>query len=199
MVADRSKIDHDRLRFEFVDMLFALAIAEVATHVSELLSKGGTLFAAPSAWFDLGLAFLLIVMSWIGWSNSAGMQSVPAATDVFSWPFVVLLIDVALVVVYYILVKGVEMPGQRGGHCLGFRRKRSAVRCGHLFSLRPVGFHYEGDFGQRFGESPRQRPRMVFECASAILAAWTGLARLFRSGIRNSAPLREWSSGQWDC
>jgi hypothetical protein len=108
------QVDHDRLRFVFVDMLFALAVAEVATHVSALVKAGQTPFSAPSAWTNLALALCLIAMSWVGWSNSEVMCHIKAATDVFSRSFVVLLTDVLLVIVYYVIAQGVEQPDPTG-------------------------------------------------------------------------------------
>lgn len=107
--------DPIRLRFEFVDMLFALAVGEVATHVSALAKSGMTILAARSAYANLAVAVCLVATSWIGWSNSQSAGHGKAATKVFGLPFVLLGIDVVLVVFYYIIAQGVEMPFSVGG------------------------------------------------------------------------------------
>jgi hypothetical protein len=98
------------LRFVFVEMLFALTIAEVATQVAALTAAGIGLRTAPSSYTHLVLATILIATSWIGWKNSAAKGNKLPVNEVFGLGFLVLLLDVTLVVFYFIITKGVELP-----------------------------------------------------------------------------------------
>ena len=96
------------LRFVFVEMLFALTIAEVATQVATLVADGLGITQAPSSYSHLLLATIVVAASWIGWKNSEAAGNKLPVDEVFSLGFWVLLLDVALVVFYFILVRGAE-------------------------------------------------------------------------------------------
>jgi hypothetical protein len=98
-----------RVRFEFVELLFALATAEIALQFGTLASGHITISDAPTAYSHLVLAIVLVAASWVGWSQSKAPGNVVRVTGVFSWAFVVLLIDVALVIFYFIIARGVEV------------------------------------------------------------------------------------------
>jgi len=94
------------VRFAFVEMLFALAIAEVAVAFSHLVSIDRALFLKIPAIAHLLLATLLIAASWLGWSTSRWRST--SRSDLaspFTWDFIGLLLDVLLVVIYFILVR----------------------------------------------------------------------------------------------
>lgn len=99
-----------KLRFEFVELLFALATAEVAVQFGLLASAHQTLTKAPTAYSHLILALILIATSWVGWSRSKAPGNRLPLEHVFSLAFVVLMLDVALVVFYFIIARGVEVP-----------------------------------------------------------------------------------------
>jgi hypothetical protein len=101
------------LRFEFVGMMFAVAAGEIGITAAELVetdlwSKGNVLYSLPAV-SHLLLAAFVIAASWVGWSRSKASLTIRDVTDVVSRPFVVLMLDVLLVVVYIILVKTVEI------------------------------------------------------------------------------------------
>lgn len=98
------------LRFVFVEMLFALAIAEVATRAANLVLSGVKITEVAYPYTHLLLATLIIASSWIGWKNSAATGNKSPVKEIFSPGFLVLLLDVALVIFYFILVRGVEEP-----------------------------------------------------------------------------------------
>jgi hypothetical protein len=111
-------------------MLFALVIAETAIQISVLATTaanaweyGGVLIGlkavfseenwsilAPAAHLLLG--FILISTSWVGWSRSIHRADSHDIEDIFSIPFVLLLIELLLVVLYFVLVRSVELDGQ---------------------------------------------------------------------------------------
>jgi len=98
------------LRFVFVQMLFALTVGEIARQIASLVDQIGIKEAA-SSYTHLLLALILVATSWVGWTRSVAPGNRLPVNLVFSLPFLILLVDVALVVFYFIIVKGVEVPG----------------------------------------------------------------------------------------
>lgn len=98
------------LHREFVGMLFALAIAEVAVAAAAVASAAAkhelAFTTVLPAYTHLFLAAIVISTSWVGWGSSKA--SLGFVTSVFSKAFVELLLDVWLVIAYFFLVKGVE-------------------------------------------------------------------------------------------
>lgn len=97
------------IRFEFVEMLFALTVGEIASQVATLVAEVGVRVAAAS-YAHLALATVLVAASWIGWKRSNAAGNKLPVDAVFGVPFLVLLLDVALVIFYFIIVRGVERP-----------------------------------------------------------------------------------------
>ena len=100
------------LRFIFVQMLFSLTAAEVARQLAEMALNPP---AVPwekllPAYAQLVLGGLLVVTSWVGWSSSTASRQVEPAVSAFGAPFLVLLTDVVLVILYFLLVRGAEVP-----------------------------------------------------------------------------------------
>ena len=58
------------LHRDFVGMLFALAIAEVAVQASGVVNSGADLRDAIAAYSHLILAAVTIAASWVGWGQS---------------------------------------------------------------------------------------------------------------------------------
>jgi hypothetical protein len=96
----------ETLHREFVGMLFALVIAQVAIRAAEFVNHGLDLRTQAPAFAHLLLATLVIATSWVGWGQSK--SSLSNVKHVFTWDFVELLLDVWLVVVYFFIVQGVE-------------------------------------------------------------------------------------------
>jgi hypothetical protein len=111
MSHEQTHNNENQLRFTFVGMLFALAIAETAIQFAKLVDIGAPLYHPAS--FHLGLAAFLIATSWIGWARSKAPGNIRAVKEVFSLEFVVLLIDILLVFFYFIIVKGAEIPASK--------------------------------------------------------------------------------------
>jgi hypothetical protein len=100
-----------KLRHEFVGMMFALAIGEVAVQASVLVRAGSWMHFLP-AYSHLFLAAIVIAASWVGWTLSPSPGARQDVRNVFQFSFVVLLLDVFLVVVYFILAKTVDIAGE---------------------------------------------------------------------------------------
>jgi hypothetical protein len=96
-------------RFVFVQLLFSLTIAEVARQVADLRAQGHGLLGVLPAYTHLMLATTVVATSWMGWSVSESSRRIKAK-QVFSLAFVALLLDLVLVICYFILVRGAEVP-----------------------------------------------------------------------------------------
>lgn len=106
-----------RLRIEFVALLFALATAEVGAQFGNLAADHRRLTEAAASYSHLTLALIIIATSWVGWSRSPAAGNKLPLERIFSVAFVVLMLDVALVVFYFIIARGVEKPSSpNAGH-----------------------------------------------------------------------------------
>lgn len=102
-----------RLRHEFVGMMFALAIGEVGLQTAALVQVGHFFQFLP-AYTHLVLATVVISTSWVGWSLSVAPGGRADVRRIFQWEFLVLLLDVILVIVYFILVRTIDFS--QAGH-----------------------------------------------------------------------------------
>jgi len=104
----------DPLRYAFVEMLFALAVSQVAIHAADLVGIQSSLLEKLPGFAHLTLGLIVIAASWVGWrqSQSPGMKE--QIRSLFSVRFVGLLIDVLLVILYFILVRSVEIEQKSG-------------------------------------------------------------------------------------
>lgn len=91
------------LRFEFVGMLFALAIGQVAVEFVGIYKSHLSFWEWYYSLSHLVLATFVIAMSWIGWQSSKSIGNTVTITSIFSLPFIVLLIDIGLVILYYLI------------------------------------------------------------------------------------------------
>src|SRR2546427_7071398 len=97
------------LRISFVEMLFALTIAEVAVQVANVVTQGTLDSSFLPAYSHLALATAIVATSWVGWSTSKAPGAQHDLDKVFSYAFVVLSVDVLLVIFYFIIVRGVDI------------------------------------------------------------------------------------------
>jgi len=95
------------LRHEFVGMMFAVAVGAVGLQAAGLVRSGPWMGNLP-AYSHLLLATIVIATSWVGWSRSVAPGARKDVKGIFEWEFVVLLLDVALVVLYFILVGTID-------------------------------------------------------------------------------------------
>src|SRR5262249_5704542 len=103
-------------RFIFVQLLFSLTAAEIARQIADFVLRGRSVWDDLPAYAHLALATAIVATSWVGWSvSTASLNPGLSVVRVFGWPFVVLLIDVGLVILYFILVRGVEIPKEEHG------------------------------------------------------------------------------------
>lgn len=115
---DPNALNHeDPLRAAFVEMLFALAAAQIGIYFADLVSVGIPL-NQPERWLPaamhLAVGLVLIASSWVGWrqSKSPGMKE--KVEFVFSRTFLGLLLDVILVVLYFIVIRQGEIDEKNG-------------------------------------------------------------------------------------
>lgn len=107
-----------KLRFEFVEMLFALAIGQVGVEIGDLVIKenfADAFFFYPSAYMHLILSTTIIVLSWVGWQQSKSSGNTQIIISTFNLQFLILLVDIFLVFCYFIIVRGAEIPNQIDG------------------------------------------------------------------------------------
>jgi hypothetical protein len=99
------------LRLIFVQLLFSLTAAEIARQTADLVLRNRNVSDDLPAYVHLVLATVVVATSWVGWSTStASLRGRLRVDKIFTGAFVVLLLDVSLVILYYILARGVETP-----------------------------------------------------------------------------------------
>jgi hypothetical protein len=99
-------------RHEFVGMMFAVAIGEVGVQTASLVRAGNWIHFLP-AYSHLFLTTIVIAASWVGWTVSPAPGARRDVRSIFNRDFLVLLVDVFLVVVYFILAKTVDLVGEK--------------------------------------------------------------------------------------
>jgi hypothetical protein len=97
-----------KVRHEFVGMMFAVTIGEVGLQVASLVQAKHYVHFLPF-YFHLLLATIVITSSWVGWSLSQAPGARRDVDGVFSLGFLTLLLDVFLVVTYFIMVRTIEV------------------------------------------------------------------------------------------
>lgn len=104
-----------KLRHEFVGMMFAVTIAEVGLQIAALVQAGhfvSWIHFLPE-YAHLLLATVVIAASWVGWTLSVAPGARHDVKRIFQWEFLVLLLDVALVILYFILVRSVDFEKEQ--------------------------------------------------------------------------------------
>ncbi len=99
-----------KLRLDFIGMVFTLAITQVGLEIGDFFSKGLSFKDHLYVFTHLTLAVYIIASSWVGWQISKSKGSNEKLTHTFGLPFIILLIDLCLVIAYFVLVKGVDKP-----------------------------------------------------------------------------------------
>lgn len=100
------------LRITFVEMLFALAVGQVGIRAADLASmEGSNRFVGVS---HLILGLVVIAASWFGWQRSAVRSARQEVERLFSVAFLGLLLDVGLVIIYFILVQELDIDSTDG-------------------------------------------------------------------------------------
>jgi hypothetical protein len=96
------------LRFEFVGMLFALTIGQVAIECGDIAMKDLIGWQYLYIYAHLLLATVIIATSWVGWQTSHSFGNTRLIHSNFSSQFIILLVDIFLVICYFIIVRGAE-------------------------------------------------------------------------------------------
>ncbi len=96
-----------KVRHEFVGMMFAVAIGEVGVQTAALAHYEHYIGFLP-VYLHLLLATIIIASSWVGWTLTPTREAQKDLTGVLRKQFFVLLLDVLLVVLYFILVRAMS-------------------------------------------------------------------------------------------
>jgi len=113
------------LRHEFVGMMFAVAIGEVGLQTAALVKAPDWVHFLP-AYSHLFLATVVIASSWVGWTLSQSRGGQRDVDSIFQREFIELLLDVALVILYFILVKQVDFVEEGDKICSNVSAKPEA-------------------------------------------------------------------------
>jgi hypothetical protein len=97
-----------KVRHEFVGMMFAVTIGEVGLQVASLVHAKHYTHFLPF-YTHLLLATIVITSSWVGWSLSQAPGNRRDVDGMFTWGFCTLLLDVFLVITYFIMVRTIEL------------------------------------------------------------------------------------------
>jgi hypothetical protein len=100
-----------KLRHEFVGMMFAITVGEIGLQAAGLVQAKHWIHYLP-AYSHLFLATFVVAASWVGWSKSAVPGARQDVDELFEWAFLVLLLDMAMVVTYFILVRTVDFGNE---------------------------------------------------------------------------------------
>jgi hypothetical protein len=98
----------ENLRWVFVSFLFALVTGKIAEKFSTLIRRWNKVGVDRlPALLHLILAAVVVVTSWVGWSIET--KSDPSVGEVFGWPTWLLILDIALLICYFVLVSGIKV------------------------------------------------------------------------------------------
>src|SRR4051794_32415538 len=101
--ATKGSVDESRIGITFVDVLFALVIGEI-------LGPLRTYWTIPQAgWSHLAVALTLTLGSWVGYHSSANRPQY--MISFFNWPTFQFLLDIGMVMTYWIAATSVETKG----------------------------------------------------------------------------------------
>ncbi len=100
-----------KLRHEFVGMMFAITVGEIGLQTAALVQAKHFLHYLP-AYTHLFLATFVVAASWVGWSRSVIPGARQDVEELFEWAFAVLLLDMSMVVTYFILVRTVDFGNE---------------------------------------------------------------------------------------
>jgi hypothetical protein len=155
------------LHREFVGMLFALAIAEVAVRSGAIINSDLDSWTKAPALSHLFLASMVIATSWVGWGWSK--HSLSNVRHVFTKDFVELALDVWLVGVYFFIVQGAEtIADVQGGTTI-----QGSVEVEALWIMVMFGTYVIWDVWTKWGKWPAFAQRAWASIMCAGFAAWT--------------------------
>lgn len=172
-----STVRGQTLHREFVGMLFALAIAEVAVRSGEIVNSDLDGWTKAPALTHLVLAAMVIATSWVGWGWSK--HSLSNVRHVFTKDFVELALDVWLVGVYFFIVQGAE----RVVDVQGTRTIQGSIAVEALWVMVMFGTYVIWDAWTKWGQWRVLAQRGWASLACAGLAVWTFFALRHLPGI----------------
>jgi hypothetical protein len=102
-------------------MMFAVAIGEIGLQAANLVQYEGSYRFFLPAYTHLILAMVVIAASWVGWTLSPSPGARHDVSGIFEAEFLVLIVDVVLVIIYFILVRTVDFQRSENGAGPEFR------------------------------------------------------------------------------
>lgn len=99
--------NHKDLKFDFIEMLFALAVGDLAIEFSQLIIQN-VLQNYFYIYSHLLLALFILAFSYVGWRNSTSTGHLKSVKSIVSISFIILLLDLVLVIIYFIVIHSVE-------------------------------------------------------------------------------------------
>jgi hypothetical protein len=105
----------DPTSLTFLDLLYAIPLADLATRVSRTELKG----IPAEGWTEIALVMAVLTFGWIGHHNNRHRQSErkPAGDfDFRSWRFVQFLFEVLIIVAYFALANHLALTAPAGHH-----------------------------------------------------------------------------------
>lgn len=118
-------------RKEFVQFLFSLCVAQIAVFVAAFVATPQHFDADKAAvWTHLLLALIVVWTSWFGWRRSVETQVLDESGP-FKRAAMLALLDIVLVVMYFVLIRSVELTNVEQG------KKASSFAALESASARP--------------------------------------------------------------
>jgi hypothetical protein len=105
ILGPNAPIKPDKLRTDFIGMAFALAIGEIGLEIGKLYTDNVSIRSHLYLATHILLAVYIIASSWIGWQLSESQGNKEELRDPFSLSFIILLLDLLLVICYFIIVQ----------------------------------------------------------------------------------------------
>ncbi len=111
-MADQAENRDAQFHLTFVEFLFSLAAAEIAMRFATVFDTGADLWSWSFLVLvvHLFLALLVIAASYIGWQKSKSSHRDTVIPGIISLDFFELILDVIMVILYFILVHLSEVP-----------------------------------------------------------------------------------------
>jgi hypothetical protein len=107
--AERIQLAED-IRWVFGTFLFAFVTTEILKKLAGLLiAPTDKALHRPAALMHLGLAIVVVLLSWLGWSLAIAHGAYPNPGAIFEPQSLFLIVDFALLVSYYALVVGIDV------------------------------------------------------------------------------------------
>jgi hypothetical protein len=107
------------LRHEFIAMVFAFAVGDIGLQLAPLMKLGWVPALFP-AYSHLTLASVVIAASFVGWTQSPSAGGRRDVKKVLELEFIILLMDMFLVLMYFMLVRAYDFTPSEDGKSFNY-------------------------------------------------------------------------------